>query len=204
MICRKLLMASAIIASVVITACGDGGSEPSVFTTLEVTPGTATLFTVAPDNAVTLSVVAKDQNGQTMAGVGPPSFSSDNGAVASVSVNGTITAVAAGTARITASLTVGGVTKTSTTTVTAVVAPTNATVFAPAMVFQPATVDVRAGGTVTWTFGSTGHQVAFITPGAPPDIPWFRNGSVSRTFPSHGDFRYQCSGPQMSGVVRVH
>jgi plastocyanin len=198
-------IAALLMVAATSAGCGsDGGSgiEKSVLTTVEVTPATATLFTVAPGNAVTLTVVAKDQNGHTM--VGTPSFSSDNAAIADVSIGGTVTAVAAGTARITASLTIDGVTKNGTTTVTAQVAPANATVVAPATVFQPATVDVQAGGTVTWTFGSTGHQVTFITPGAPADIPEFQNGSVSRTFPNNGTFYYQCSGPQMSGVVRVH
>jgi plastocyanin len=175
-----------------------------VLTTLEVTPATATLFSVAPGNTVTLAVVAKDQDGQTMSGLGSPSFSSDNGAVASVSDIGTITAVGAGTARITASLSAGGVTETGTTTVTAQVAPANATVTAPGAVFQPAVVDVSAGGTVTWTFGSTPHNVTFTTPGAPADIPEFQDGSASRTFPNNGIFGYECSGPQMTGVVRVH
>jgi plastocyanin len=205
-IMRALLsrIATLLIVAETGVGCGGSGTGPSVFTTLEVTPATATLFTVAPGNAVTLSVVAKDQDGQTMGGVGSPSFSSDNGAIASVSVNGTITAVAAGTARITASLTAGGVTKKDTTRVTALVAPANAGVVAPGVVFQPATVDVSAGGTVTWTFESNGHQVTFTTPGAPADIPMFQNGSASRTFPNHGTFHYQCSGPQMAGVVIVH
>ena len=207
MIRRQFLMASAIIASVVITACGDGGSGPGdrVLTTLEVTPATAALFTVAPGNAVTLSVVAKDQDGQTMVGVGSPSFSSDNRAIADVSVDGTITAVAAGTARITASLTAGGVTKTGTTTVTAQVAPANAGVVAPGLAYQPATVDVRAGGTVSWTFGSIPHDVTFTTAGAPADVPELQDGSASRTFPNNGTFGYRCSiHPPMTGLVRVH
>jgi plastocyanin len=164
----------------------------------------ATLFTIAPGNAVVLSVVAKDQHGQTMVGIGSASFSSDNNAIAGVGGDGTITAVAAGTARITASLTAGGVTKTGTTTVTALVAPTNASVVAPAATFQPATADISAGGTVTWTFESVAHQVTFTTPGAPDNIPSLQNGFAVRTFPNHGTFHYQCSGPQMSGEVRVH
>jgi plastocyanin len=206
---RALLsrIATLLIVAGTGAACGgDGGSGPgtSVLTTLEVTPATATLFTVAPGNAVTLSVVAKDQDGQTMSGLGSPSFSSDNAAVASVNDVGTITAVAAGTARITASLTAGGVTKTGTTTVTAQVAPASATVVAGTGGFQPATVDVQAGGTVTWTFGSTPNMVTFTTPGAPANIPEQQNASVSRTFPNSGTFHYHCATPQMSGDVRVH
>ena len=88
MIRRKLLMRtqlSRIVAllSVAVTggACGgDNGSgtgpppETPVLTTLELTPATATLFTIAPGQAITLSVVAKDQDGQTMAGAGSASF----------------------------------------------------------------------------------------------------------------------------------
>ena len=206
---RALLsrIATLLIVTGTGAACGgDGGPGPAepVLTTLEVTPATATLFTVAPGNTATLTVVAKDQNGGTMSGLGSPSFSSDNGAVASVGADGRIAAVAAGTSGITASLTAGGVTRTGTTTVTAQVAPANVTVVAPGSVFQPGTVDVSAGGTVTWTFGSVGHNVTFTTPGAPPDIPEFQDGSASRTFPNNGIFGYQCSGPQMTGVVRVH
>lgn len=196
-----------ILATIGAGCGGDGGGsgpESSVLTMLEVTPATATLFTVAPGSTVTLSVVAKDQNGQTMSGLGSPSFSSANSAIADVGDAGTITAVGAGTTLITASLTAGGVTETGTTTVTVQVAPASATVVAPGEAFQPAIVDVSAGGTVTWTFGSIGHQVTFTTPGAPADIPEFQDGSASRTFPNHGTFDYQCAGPAMSGRVRVH
>ena len=185
---------------------GDGGGGPAtpMLTTLEVTPATATLFTVAPGNTATLTVVAKDQNGGTMTGLGPPTFSSDNAAIADVSTDGKITAVAAGTARITTSLTAGGVTKTGTTTVTAEVAAASATVFAGPDGFQPAIVDVQAGGTVTWTFGSTPNMVTFTTAGAPANIPEQQDASVSRTFPNSGTFHYHCATPQMSGDVRVH
>jgi plastocyanin len=176
-----------------------------VLTTVEVTPATATLFTVAPGNVVTLAVVAKDQDGQTMSGLGSASFSSDNGAIADVSSDGTVTAAAAGTAVITASLTAGGVTKTGTTTVTVQVAPASAAVVAPALVFQPAAVDVSAGGSVTWTFGSIHHTVTFSSAGAPADVPELQDGSASRTFPTNGAFSYRCAiHPQMAGAVRVH
>ncbi len=206
-------MATLLIVAETGAACGgDGGSgtgpspdETSVLTTVEVTPATATLFTVAPGNTVTLAVVAKDQDGQTMAGLGSPTFSSDNGAIATVSDAGAITAVSAGSARITASLTAGGVTKTGTSTVTAQVAPASAGVVAPAIAFQPATVDVSAGGTVTWTFASSPHDVSFTTAGAPADVPVLQDGSASRTFPTNGSFSYRCSiHPPMTGVVHVH
>jgi len=205
---RALLSRIATLLIVAETGVGCGNSAgpgSSVLTTLEVTPAGTTLFTVAPGNAVTLSVVAKDQDGLTMVGVGPPSFSSGNVAVADVSAEGTITAVAAGTARITASLTVGGRTRTGTTTVTAQVASANAGVVAPAIAFQPATLDLQAGGTVRWTFESIHHTVTFTTAGAPVDVLELHDGSASRTFPTHGTFEYHCSiHPVMTGVIHVH
>jgi plastocyanin len=211
---RRLSSTIATLLIVASTGAGCGGGDdngpgpgPSdrVLTTLEVTPAAATLFTVAPGNTVTLAVVATDQDGQTMTGLGSPSFSSDNNAVATVDDAGTITAVAAGSAQITASLTAGGVTETGTTTVTAQVAPTSAAVVAPAIAYQPATVDVAAGGTVTWTFASIPHDVSFTTAGAPADVPVIQNESASRTFPTNGSFNYRCTiHPPMTGVVHVH
>ena len=209
---RALLsrIATLLIVAEAGVACGGGnGLEPGpddpVLTTLEVTPGTATLFTVAPGNTTTLAVVAKDQDGQAMSGLGSAAFSSDNTAIATVSDAGAVTAVAAGTATITASLTAGGVTRTGTTTITTRVAPATAAVTAPGLEFQPATVDVQAGGMVTWTFTSLQHNVTFTTGGAPADVPDLQDGSASRTFPTNGTFGYRCSiHPPMTGSVHVH
>jgi plastocyanin len=194
-----------IVAGTGIACGGDGGSGlgSNVLTTLEVTPATATLFTVAPGNTITLSVIAKDQDGATMSG--SPSFSSDNGSVAAVGADGTITAVGPGSAGVTASLTAGGVTKTATATVTVQVAAAAAGVVAPEFEFQPAAVDVAAGGTVTWSFGSIHHTVSFTTAGSPESIPVLENGSASRTFPTNGSYAYRCAiHTQMAGLVRVH
>jgi plastocyanin len=89
--------------------------------------------------------------------------------------------------------------------VTAQVAPASGSVVAPGFAFSPASLDVQAGGVVTWTFASTPHDVAFTTAGAPAGIPELQNGSASRTFPSNGTFNYRCTiHPQMTGNVRVH
>src|SRR3954471_8599605 len=132
-----------LIGAVAGCGGGDGAVEPtptptptgSVLTTLEVSPLAHPLFTVAPGNTVKLSVVAKDQNAKVITPAAAPTFSSDNGAIATVGSDGTISAVSAGTAGITASLTEGGVTKTGTTSVTAQVAPASAAVQAPGHIF---------------------------------------------------------------------
>ena len=208
---RACLLKIAVVPTIAtaIGGCGgdgsDGGPDLPVLTTLEVTPATTTLFTVSPTNVVTVSAVPKDQNGETMTGLGSPVFSSQNDAVATVASDGTVTAVGAGSTEITASLTAGDVTKTGTATVTVQVAPATAAVTTPGFVFAPTAADVSAGGTVTWAFGSENHDVTFTTPGSPANIPLTVNGSVSRTFPDNGVFQYRCSIHQgMAGAVRVH
>ncbi|HEV7366546.1 MAG TPA: Ig-like domain-containing protein, partial [Gemmatimonadales bacterium] len=112
-------IASLLILAGVAAGCGSTDPNPnpnpngggSVLTTVVVTPSTATLFTIEPGNTVMLSVVPKDQNGKTVTGAGAASFSSDNSAIATVSNDGMVTMVAPGTARITASVTAGSVTK---------------------------------------------------------------------------------------------
>jgi len=195
-----------LMLATIATGCGDGGPEldDRVLTTLEATPGTAALFTAAPENTVSLSVVAKDQNGAVMSSESA-SFTSSDQAVATVSNVGVVTAVSAGTTQVTGSLTVGSVSKTAVATVTVQVAGGHASVTAPQFAFIPGTVDVGTGGTVTWSIGDIHHTVDFTTAGAPSDTEELRNTSATRTFPTAGSFTYRCSiHPAMTGMVRVH
>jgi plastocyanin len=194
-----------IIPAAAGLGCGSTDPDPSVFTTVEVTPPIATLFTAAPVNSVALTVVAKDQNGQAMDNVGPPEFSSEDDAVATVGDDGTVTAAGTGTVLITATVTAGDVTKSGTASVTVLVAPVAATVTAPQFAFLPNVVDVSAGGSVTWLVGAIHHTVTFTTPGSPASIPEIQSTSASRVFPVVGSFSYRCDfHPGMAGVVRVH
>jgi plastocyanin len=59
--------------------------------------------------------------------------------------------------------------------------------------FSPACVRVAVGGTVTWTFGTLGHNVDFSGAGAPADIPERTNASEQRTFATAGNFSYTCT-----------
>lgn len=187
-----------------LAAAGCGGEGPSTDFNLAVTPTTARLFSAAPGNTVSLTAVATDDDGQVLGG-GTRSFSSGNSAVATVSDAGVVAAVGAGTAAITTSVTLDGATASATTTITVEDAPATATVRAPAFVFTPGTVDVEAGGTVTWTIEAIHHAVNFTTNGAPPDVPELINASASRTFPASGTYAYLCPfHAQMAGVVRVH
>jgi plastocyanin len=152
-----------------------------------------------------VTVVAKDQDGAVIEDAGPVEFSSSDEAVATVTPDGTITGVGGGSAQITASLTADEVTLSDATSVTVEDVPETADVTAPAFDFEPPVVDVRAGGTVTWTFSNLAHTVTFVTAGAPENIPVLQGGSESRTFPSSGVFDYQCDlHAEMTGTVRVH
>jgi plastocyanin len=206
---RTILAGAATMLIVLASGCGGDGDghspEPRVLTTLELTPVTADLFTVAPGNSVTLAVIAKDQDGGVMTGLGPASLSTSNAGIATVDGDATVTAVGPGTAQISASLTAGSETKAASMQVTVQEAPVSASVTAPSLAFVPAVVDVQAGGDVTWTAGALPHTVTFTTPGSPADISSLEQESVSRTFPTNGSFEYFCMlHAGMTGTVIVH
>ena len=201
---RPALLVAAVFLAV---ACGggDGGTGPSPngLATVSVSPTSSTLYSIAPGNTVSLTVVGKDKSGAVLAGT--PTFLSGNPAAATVDAAGLVTATGPGASVITATLAVAGVTKSGTMTVGVQAAPATATVVAPAIVFSPGTVDVKAGGSVTWTIAAIHHTVHFSTAGAPPDVDTLMNASMSRVFPTNGTYAYQCTiHPSMTGTVRVH
>ena len=199
-------MARRILAAILLTAaagCG-GESGPSEAFTVEVTPAATELFSVEPGNTVTLDVQAKNGSGQVLGG-GSKAFTSGNTSVATVDAAGKVTAVGAGTTSITASVTIGGTTESATASIVVADAPAAATVTAPALLFTPPSVDVQAGGSVTWSIADVHHAVEFTTGGAPADLPELQNASASRTFPTSGTYTYRCPiHPSMTGSVRVH
>jgi plastocyanin len=85
--------------------------------------------------------------------------------------------------------------------------PLQATVQATEQItFQPNTVAIAQGGTVTWVFGAVAHNVTFAArAGAPPSINGQNaNTSANRQFNSPGTFDYSCTiHPGMAGVVAV-
>jgi plastocyanin len=202
-----------VLIAAVAVACGGGGgsdaptgppAQTPVFTSLTVTPTSASLYSVAPENTVSLTATARDQNNQAMS-LGAASFTSSSDAVATVSNAGVVTAVQAGSAQITASLTSAGTTRTANAVILVQEAPDEATVTAPQVAFLPNLVHISAGGTVTWTFAAIPHTVNFSTAGAPADVPHSFDVSTPRTFPNSGTFPYFCAiHAGMTGSVVVH
>jgi hypothetical protein len=113
-------------AAVLMIGCsggGGGGDGPTgpperVFSSLSVFPESATICTVAPGNAVTITATPGDQSGQPMSGLGVPSFTNSNPSSVTVGAGGVVTALAIGTAQVTASLSANGTTRTAVATVT--------------------------------------------------------------------------------------
>ena len=204
---RRVCMVSMVTA---LVGCGgSGGTDPepppgnntAVFTTLQVTP--SPVF-VAVGGTQPLAASARDQNGGTMTGL-TVTYSSNDQSRATVSNSGVVTGVAEGEARITATGTIGTVVRTATVTVNVVGSPIQAaTVTATlASTFDPSTVVIGRGGSVTWTF-TMQHNVTFEGSSAPASIPNTSTGSVSRTFPNVGTFEYDCTlHSGMSGRVIV-
>jgi plastocyanin len=87
-------------------------------------------------------------------------------------------------------------------TATAAKAPAKAAVTLKATKFTPATVTIRKGGTVTWTWrdGATPHDV--VGPGFRSEV--VTKGSFKHKFAKAGTFRYVCSiHAKMRGKVVV-
>lgn len=85
--------------------------------------------------------------------------------------------------------------------------PTATVQATPAERFTPGTVELTAGGTVTFAFGSLAHNVFFdnAPAGAPENIEAATiNRSVTRTFPTAGRYVYNCHlHPGMTGTINV-
>lgn len=73
------------------------------------------------------------------------------------------------------------------------------------LTFDPATLTVKVGETVTWiNSGTAAHTVTF-TVGAAFDKPLNQGDTVTRTFDAAGTFSYFCTthGQAMSGKIVV-
>lgn len=73
-------------------------------------------------------------------------------------------------------------------------------------VFNPSSLAVPTGTTVTFTFESVQHNVVFDTKaGAPANIAASSSTSVTRTFTAAGSYPYQCTiHSGMQGAVTVN
>ena len=109
----RIIAAGSVAAA--LGACGGSGSSTStgpkpVFTSVVVAPPSPTVSVGA---TVTLTALAKDQNGAALSGAPAAAWSSSDETQATVdAATGVVTGVANGSPTITASITVGSVTHT--------------------------------------------------------------------------------------------
>ena len=152
---RLLLFLPAVVSVTLWTyACGDGTTEPPPDpprpTTVTVSPATAELAALGA--TVQLSAQVQDQNGQVMSGA-TVTWASSAAAVATVDASGLVTAVANGTATITA--TAGEASGSATVTVAQVVSSVTVVPMEASFAALGDTVRLTAEA-----FDASGHTVA--------------------------------------------
>ena len=74
----------------------------------------------------------------------------------------------------------------------------------PSLDYNPATLTVPVGTTVSFVFGSVAHTVNFPNAGSPANIPATSNATVTRTFTAAGSYGYFCTiHTYMTGTIVV-
>ncbi len=189
--------------------------EPAVFTTLEVSPSTVTL---EQGLEVQLAIVARDQRGDPIQDYGQAIFTSSDPTVATVHRSGVVTAVATGTADISVTKSISGVTRSAGMTAIIRAATPSADLVLIADMqrgWQPSVTHLASGGTVTWktagprSWGDTPHGKLFLMDKAYTvvDSLDLSSGSATRKLVTVGEYRYcsaSCWDPPDYGVVYVH
>ena len=167
----------------------------------------ATTMNLAAGNSQPIIVTALDTQGAIIANPGTPTFAVAPSGIATVDGTGVVVGIAAGSAVVTVTLTRTGVTRTATVNVTVTGSlPGFANVSTTSGdAFTPSNVTIARGGSVTWTFGVTVHNVTFQGgAGVPANIPDRSGTTESRTFSTVGDFSYTCTlHAGMNGQVIV-
>ncbi len=200
------------------TACGSDEASlapeppPAVFTSLKVLPATLALDTVVPGNTVQLSVWAVDQYGSVTERTDVASYSSAASQIAAVSSGGVVTAATPGTAEITATVTLGGVTRSASTIVKVRVHDDSEIAGAydlSAVVGAPnewgyegyrytAVVTLQEGSGPAWLRG-TYTDLRFVAPDGTSEL-MAESGVITSTLDSHGQRVIQLGTAQWSGL----
>jgi plastocyanin len=206
----SLRLIPALLASLAAISCGGDGapSEPETSVATVAISGKAT---VAPGATTQLTATAKNASGIEVTGL-TVSWASTYPEIATVNGAGLVNGLTTGSTIITATVDgvpgLLGVTVSNGTNAPPPTADANVDA-GGSNTFNPGSVEIAAGGTVSWTFNAgygAGHNVTFdAVNGAPADIGTTETGSVSRSFPTAGTFNYHCTNHAgMTGTVVVH
>lgn len=197
---------AAVFLALVAACSGGGGDSTAPDATASVASVSLNVTSAQLGVGQTLQLTATPLTSTGTVTTGTAAWSSSAPAVASVSASGLVTAVAAGTATVSAA--VGARTGSATIVVSSSGGgyPLAAEVTMPGNTFSPFLTTIGVGGTVTFRFGSVDHNVIFNPSilGRPADIQITRNVNVARTFTTRGTFPYDCTvHPGMSGQIEV-
>ena len=188
----------------VLASCGGGtdssGPPPSDAVASVIVTSTASSLQVG--QTVQFSAEARNSTGALLT-PSQVTWKVSPSTVATISATGLVTAIAAGTVTVTATIqSVAGILSVS---VIDAGIPSSVTVSMPGNSFSPFNVTIKQNGTVRFEFPPVTHNVIFTNKaGAPADIQVIANTTVSRTFGTLGIFPYDCTiHPGMSGQVTV-
>lgn len=206
----KLALAAGLSA---MAACGgsggDGGTTPPPPPTVNSVSLSQTSALVEPNESVTISATPRDASGNAISGktvtwaANPPT-----GTVTLTPNNASVSITGAGVGQAQITATVDQV-----TSAPMVVNVSNSIATAAAVsvgdggdLFSPDQVDIKSGGTVTYTWAAGPHNVTFSAPPATvPNSGDRSSGSFQVTFPQAGTYNYQCTiHAGMRGTVTVH
>ena len=206
----KLLLTIVLCPVIGCGGSGDnGGTNPPPATVSSVTLNKSNIL-LKPSEATTISATARDANGNTISGK-TFTWNNSNSSVASLSANGsvaTVTGAVLGSTSVTA--TVDQVTSNAASVAVTNSFPPSADVSVGAggaNAFDPSSVDIGAGGSVNFNWGSSvTHNVTFDNPPASvPNSGDRSSGTFTVNFTTAGTYNYHCSiHSGMSGVVTVH
>ena len=197
-----------------IAACGGGGDSgtttPPPPATVQSVSLSKSSALIEPSETVTISATPRDAGGNPLSGktvswavtpsTGTVTLTPNNASV-------TITGSAAGQASVTA--TVDQVTSAPMTVTVSTTIPSSASVAVGSGgdTFTPSQTDIKAGGTVTYSWAAGPHNVTFVSP--PSSVPNSGDQTSGFTFPvtftTAGTYDYQCTiHPGMRGTITVH
>jgi hypothetical protein len=189
--------------------------DPPVFTTLDISPQ----FDTLPEGLEKqVNMLARDQRGHLIWTRGTLNFTSSDTAVARVTPYGFMTAAGGGSATISVTQTLAGVTLSATASVTVIAAtPLSSVVLTADQTrgWQPAIAHLIAGGTVTWqtawpvSWSGVAHEKVYLLDQDYREIGSLdlTTGSATLKLVTPGAYRYCSAGcwdPPDFGIIYVH
>lgn len=208
----RIVKFTSAIGVVAVMACGgsgSGGTNPPPPPTVTSVSLSRTSALVEPNETVSITATPRDASGNALSGKTVTWAANPSSGTVTLTPNGSSVTVTGGTVgQATVTATVDQVTSTPMTVTVSNSIPTTAdvSVGSGGNVFTPDQSDIKAGGTVTYTWAGGPHNVTFSSPPASvPNSGDMTSGTFPVTFTQAGTYNYQCTiHAGMKGTVTVH